>query len=33
MGKQTITLRLTIRDPVPGVCYSLQARRASPSTP
>lgn len=26
MGKQIITLRLTIHDPVPGVCYSLQGK-------
>ena len=26
MAKLTITLRLTIHDPVPGVCYSLQGK-------
>ena len=30
MGKQTITLRLTINDPVPGVCYSLQGKDGEP---
>lgn len=30
MGQQTITLRLTIRDPVPGVCYSLQGKNGEP---
>ena len=30
MGKQTITLRLTITDPVPGVCYSLQGKDGEP---
>lgn len=29
-GKQTITLRLTINDPVPGVCYSLQGKDGEP---
>lgn len=30
MAKQTITLRLTIKDPVPGVCYSLQGQEGEP---
>ena len=30
MGKQMITLRLTIHDPVPGVCYSLQGKDGEP---
>ena len=30
MAKQTITLRLTIKDPVPGVCYSLQDKDGEP---
>ena len=30
MAKQTITLRLTIKDPVPGVCYSLQGKDGEP---
>lgn len=30
MGKQTITLRLTINDPVPGACYSLQGKDGEP---
>ena len=30
MAKQTITLRLTIHDPVPGVCYSLQGKDSEP---
>ena len=30
MAKQTITLRLTIHDPVPGVCYSLQGKDGEP---
>ncbi|MNU66819.1 hypothetical protein D3C71_561410 [compost metagenome] len=30
VAKQTITLRLTIHDPVPGVCYSLQGKEGEP---
>ena len=30
MAKQTITLRLTIKDPVPGVFYSLQGQEGEP---
>lgn len=30
MAKQTITLRLTINAPVPGVCYSLQGKDGEP---
>lgn len=30
MAKQIITLRLTIHDPVPGVCYSLQGKDGEP---
>ncbi|MGH7028026.1 DUF5990 family protein [Brevundimonas sp.] len=30
MAQQTITLRLTINDPVPGVCYSLQGKDGEP---
>lgn len=30
MAKQTITLRLTINDPMPGVCYSLQGKDGEP---
>lgn len=30
MARQTITLRLTIKDPVPGVCYSLQGKDGEP---
>ena len=30
MGKQTITLRLTINDPVPGACFSLQGKDGEP---
>ena len=30
MAKQTITLRLTINDPMQGVCYSLQGKDGEP---
>ncbi|HEY1071828.1 DUF5990 family protein [Brevundimonas sp.] len=30
MAKRTIILRLTINDPVPGVCYSLQGKDGEP---
>jgi len=30
VAKQIITLRLTIQDPVPGVCYSLQGKDGEP---
>ena len=30
MAMQTIILRLTIKDPVPGVCYSLQGKDGEP---
>jgi len=33
MAGQTITLRLTIRDPVPGVAYSLQNKKNEPVGP
>lgn len=32
-GNSTITLRLTIDDPVPGVAYSLQDPRSAPVSP
>lgn len=30
MARQTILLRLTIENPVPGVCYSLQGKEGEP---
>ena len=33
MTGQTITLRLTIQDPVPGVVYSLQNKKSEPVGP
>jgi hypothetical protein len=33
MADQTITLRLTIHDPVPGVAYSLQNKKNQPVGP
>ena len=33
MTEQTITLRLTVRDPVPGVVYSLQNKKNQPVGP